>query len=565
MAFHIEAGSLDAALDHLESQGDSDILPPAFEISAIRHGWDWLKPFLADSDLDLWRTGPLRQCLSPKQGLGLRLATQLDPVDALLTTAIVIQSGPAFEAARLPPEEDTVHSYRFDPELPNGRLFRSQFNFTSFRDRSLEMATDAGFVLMTDISDFYPRIYIHRVENSLRAALQPTDDAARVLIKFLSQWNQSISYGLPIGMAAFRLIAEVTIGDIDQALAAEGFQFCRYSDDFRIFATTESEARSALAFLAKTLAENHGLTLQGAKTEIVPADEFLDRFSWSEQAQEMSSMQAHLAALLREMGLDSYDLPSFSKLPESLISQLKEGNAWKLLEEQFAEGHPDLRIVRFALHQVAWSGLPDEDGLIVDHISKIDSLFPDAIWAATSNSEMDADEISELGTRLLALLETPVFGHLEFFRAWVLSVFAEDPRWDHVQDVQAQHRLKPDSFTRSAAALALGASGAAHWFRSRRSQLSLMDPWERRAFLAGAVCLPKDERKHWYASVAPGLNKLETAVVNWAKSNPIALRSRVLPNVSKQPTSDLPALSVDRSTTNEFAPPETRDVDDIPF
>nr|MDQ2737045.1 RNA-directed DNA polymerase [Pseudomonadota bacterium] len=564
--FHVVPDSLDAALEHLESQGDSDILPPAFEISAIRHGWDWLKPFLVESDLDVWRTGALRQCLAPKQGLGLRLATQLDPLDALLTTAIVIQSGQKLEAARLPPEDAIVHSYRFDSGLPNGRLFRSDFSFTSFRDRSLELAKDAGFVLLTDISDFYPRVYIHRVENSLRAALQPTDDAARVLIKLFSQWNQSISYGLPVGMAAFRLIAEVTISDVDQALAAEGFQFCRYSDDFRIFTANESDARAALAFLAKTLAENHGLTLQAAKTEIVTAEEFLDRFSWSEQAQEMSSMQANLAALLNKMGLDSYDLPSFSRLPESLISELKEVNVWRLLEEQFGEEHPDLRTIRFALRQIAWSELPDEDCLILDHIAKIDSLFADAIWASTSNRHLEADEISALGTRLFALLKSPVFGHLEFFRAWVLSVFAEDPRWDHVQEVQAQHRLNADSFTRSAAALALGGSGADHWFRTRRSQLSLMDPWERRAFLAGAVCLPKDERKHWYASVGPGLNKLETAVVDWAKTNPIPLRSRVLPNVSERSASDLPAPSVEPPALDEFAPRQSGDTDiDIPF
>jgi len=36
MAFHVDPDALDAALEHLESQGDSDILPPAFEISAIR-------------------------------------------------------------------------------------------------------------------------------------------------------------------------------------------------------------------------------------------------------------------------------------------------------------------------------------------------------------------------------------------------------------------------------------------------------------------------------------------------------------------------------------------------
>jgi hypothetical protein len=36
-----------------------------------------------------------------------------------------------------------------------------------------------------------------------------------VLNKLLSQWNQSISYGLPVGTSAIRLVAEVAINDVD--------------------------------------------------------------------------------------------------------------------------------------------------------------------------------------------------------------------------------------------------------------------------------------------------------------------------------------------------------------
>src|SRR3954447_10494523 len=102
MSFHLEPSALDRALEHLEQHGDSDILPPAFELQAIRHVWDSERQRLAKSDLDGWTVGPRRRCLSPKQHLGLRVATQLDPVDALLTTALVIQVGDQLEAVRLP-------------------------------------------------------------------------------------------------------------------------------------------------------------------------------------------------------------------------------------------------------------------------------------------------------------------------------------------------------------------------------------------------------------------------------------------------------------------------------
>jgi Reverse transcriptase (RNA-dependent DNA polymerase) len=528
MAFRLALATLDLALDHLESQGDSDILPPAFEIAAIRHAWSELGPRLADTDLDTWHVGPRRQCLAPKQRLGLRIATQLDPLDSLLTTGLVIEAGQRLENTRIGRDEGVVHSHRFELGLGHGRLFSPAFSFRSFRERSLELVDEgAEYVLLTDISDFYPRLYHHRVENALRSALEPDTGPARVILKFLNQWSQSISYGLPVGAAAFRLIAEVTLDDVDQALAAEGYTFCRYSDDYRVFVDSERDARAALAFLAQILAVNHGLTLQEAKTEILPAQTFRDRFRWSEQDQATTSLQENLYELLQQVGIDTYDLPDFDSLPEELIAEIEQANVWQLLAEQLRLDRPDARTVRFALQQIVWWGLHDEDGIILDGIAELAALFPEAIRGATASHELDLNEMQSVGKRLLELVDHPTFAHLEYFRAWILSVFAESPDWNHSPQLQNIHRQHTDSFTRSAATRALGVSGIDHWFRSRRGDLFLMDPWERRAFLAGAASLPSDERRHWYASVRQRLSPLEVAVVDWAKEVPQGTRRAV--------------------------------------
>lgn len=558
MAFHLDSSALDFALEHLESQGDSDILPPAFEIAAIRHSWDRLRPQLADTDLDTWQTGARRRCLAPKQRLGLRVATQLDPLDALLTTALVVQVGERLEAVRLARDAEIVHSHRYEAGLAHSRLFSPDFTFRSFRDRSLGLVQEgSGFVLLTDISDFYPRLYLHRVDNALRSALQPDDGAARVLIKFLTQWNQSISYGLPVGAGAFRLVAEVTINDVDHALAAEGYTFCRYSDDFRVFVASEREARQALAFLAKILSDNHGLTLQEAKTEIVSAEDFTKRFSWREQDNATASMQEHLATLLAEVGIDTYDLPNFDDLPEELAAEIEKANVWQLLRDQLDSERPDVATIRFALQQIEWWGLRDEEGTILDSIAKLSSLFSDAVRAATASAELTAEDMQTVAKQLLELVDDPVFGHLEYFRVWILSVFAQSPDWNHSPKLQAVHRNYSDSFTHSAATLALGVAGVDYWFRSRREELFLMDPWERRAFLAGAACLHSDERKHWYTSIRPRLTDLERAVVDWAKTEPQGTRRAAPPQPdeaadTRQPDQVWSTLSADAD-------------DDIPF
>ena len=83
--------SLDWALQHALSKGDTDIFPRAFEFQAIDSNWDEVRDCLANQDILSWTSRPLRQCLSPKRRYGFRIATQLDPLDFLIFSALVYE------------------------------------------------------------------------------------------------------------------------------------------------------------------------------------------------------------------------------------------------------------------------------------------------------------------------------------------------------------------------------------------------------------------------------------------------------------------------------------------
>jgi hypothetical protein len=53
--------------------------------------------------------------------------------------------------------------------------------------------------------------------------------------------------------------------------------------------------------MARVLSNNHGLTLQGAKTELIPASEFIERFRWSEQDEVTGTIQENLHERLRSL------------------------------------------------------------------------------------------------------------------------------------------------------------------------------------------------------------------------------------------------------------------------
>ena len=75
----------------------------------------------------------------------------------------------------------------------------------------------------------------------------------------LGRWRAGQSFGLSVGPSASRLIAEVAVHDVDQAMLGERLTFARYIDDFRIFCTSKKDAYMALATLADILWKNHGL------------------------------------------------------------------------------------------------------------------------------------------------------------------------------------------------------------------------------------------------------------------------------------------------------------------
>ena len=158
--------SLDWALEHALSRGDTDILPQAFEFHAVKHDWESTRNYLLGQDILQWTARPLRRCLSPKRRYGFRIATQLDPLDFLILGALVYEIGSDVEADRL--DDDYVVSCRFQPSKDGG-LFDPNIGYGTFLDHAASIAKSEGFshVVLTDIADFFPRLYLHRVEGAL--------------------------------------------------------------------------------------------------------------------------------------------------------------------------------------------------------------------------------------------------------------------------------------------------------------------------------------------------------------------------------------------------------------
>ena len=132
---------------------------------------------------------------------------------------------------------------------------------------------------ITDIADFYPPIYQHRLVNAVQAACGNSfQDHVRVLEKMLMRLSENVSYGIPIGPPASRLLGEAILIDVDSTLLSFGVEFVRFTDDYVIFSDTPEDAEYGIRALGETLFTNHGLTLQTAKTKILKGTEYVDQY-----------------------------------------------------------------------------------------------------------------------------------------------------------------------------------------------------------------------------------------------------------------------------------------------
>lgn len=291
------------SLEHVIRHGDTDIFPYPFEFEFLREKKEEVADALAAENTATFRPLSSLDSLVPKSRHGFRVAHQLYPTDAIVLLAAIVSIGQQIEAARGHGDRPGF-SYRFAPSA-DFEMFAPYCRYGNWlhHQHDLTLFADEGHythVVEADISDFYQRIYHHRLENGLLDAAGDIPET-RLIRSFLRDIRARQSFGIPVGGNATRLLAELSLVDIDRALSGEGYEFTRYVDDFRIFIRADQDPYNALAFLADNLWAGEGLSLTSAKTRVVPFEQYrehLDLFSGEDTAQaEQSAAERLLYAI----------------------------------------------------------------------------------------------------------------------------------------------------------------------------------------------------------------------------------------------------------------------------
>jgi hypothetical protein len=517
----LSENALDWTLRHAINFGDTDAFPLPFEYRAIEHDWAALRSFLSSANILDWKVRPLRTLLAPKARYGFRVITQLDPLDFLVFGATVREIGSDLEKRRVPVSEQVVFSHRFLPSV-NGQLFDT-LGYSAFQDRTRMILKEKApaYVATADIADFYPRIYHHRLKGALEAAT-PKSSHVGAIMTLLAGWNNTETFGIPVGNSPVRLLAEIAISDVDEALLGSNISFVRFNDDYRLFAANVTEAYRALAFLATFLFRNHDLTLQPQKTMVLTSGDFQKRFLPSPEDHELASLEQRFDDLVADLGLaNPYEPIIYDDLEDDQKNMVDSMNLAELFIEQVHDEAVDIPLVRFLLRRLGQLA----DAAVIDHaLDNLDKLYPvfaDIIEYA-GRVALTGERRKHIGKRILDLLDHSIVSELEYHRLWGFHLFAESTDWDNEASLPTLLANARDPMSRRELILAMARANQRYWFQSQWRYLANEAPWQRRAMIAGFSCLPPDPRKHLYKSIEPQLDPLELAVMRWARNKPLA-------------------------------------------
>lgn len=483
----LTAVELDAALSYVEADGASDFFPQPFEIAALRHSWSRVRPALEAVDLLSYQARECFEMTAPKQRCLVRPVHLLDPVDCLLYTGLTFRLAASIETKRSSYQSDRVFSCHFDPSAIGKRdTFVSDWAGHSSRLKAL--AEYHEYVGATDIVDFFPRVYLHRLENSISAV---SGDAlgTKAIMRLVETWSHGTSYGLPTGPRASNYLAEALLIEVDEYLLSCDIEFVRWVDDYWIFGDSEADVVSGLFRLGERLNQTQGLSLNPAKTRIRTSETFSEKVIQREDP----------VAVLKEkiLSIASGDGNPYAKIDyDSLNYEQKEAvdglDVRSTLEGALDRDLVDLKSVKFILTFMSAFRRPDLVHLVLDNLPR---LLPVADSVAKFFDALDdAEEAAhaDIGSRIMDYINSASFVP-DFQAMWLLDPFTKSTNWNNTLGLRRLARDATNRFVRRQAILGLRQIGDRSALLDAKSALDDRRDWEQRAILHACSRLPKDE------------------------------------------------------------------------
>ncbi len=456
---------------------------------------------------------------------GFRYGTQIDPLWNAYLLALVLSIADDIEAARIKKDKNCIFSYRYEYDKEKHSLFDKQLNWSEFNKQAVKLAKDHSVILKCDISNFYPSVYHHRIENALRKATTNTEVVRRILI-LLSKISKGVSYGLPVGGPAARILSELLLNRVDRLLLSEGISFCRYADDYVISADSVESAYAQLIFLCEKLHENEGLAIQKSKTQILTSKEFLSLSEFNELEEKEESDQQEINFLKLRLFYDPYSETATEDY-EQLKSELIKFDIIGMLSKEISKSRINQALTKRLINAVKFLNPPQKKAAILsifqskddENKSNLDILYPVfpsiIILCRSIIKDLDDDTKQIIFTTLRNLIKNESYiTKVPVNLAYAVRILSLDKSEETDFALGTAYKSEDNPIILSDIVLAMAQRDCDFWISDKLKSYGALSRWEKRSLFLSSYILG-DEGHHWREKFKDELSEVDKLLIAW--------------------------------------------------
>lgn len=513
------------SLFNIIRHGDTDIFPFPFERylfeEKLEETLDILDTYHENIENAIALSPPLTVVeLSQVGYYGFRKATLIEPFWNAYFLGLVISIADEIERKRIKEEENNVFSYRYQWDESSGSLFKNT-TWIDYKKQCIEFSREYGYVLQTDISNFYPRINHHKLENELKR-IDPDNKVTKNIMRLLSEFTGTISYGLPVGGPASRILSELALNHTDYHLKARDIVFCRYADDYTIFCENESEAYKNLILLSKKLS-NDQLSLQKDKTKIMSSDEYREIHLFLDPQPNSEVSEDEQKLLNISIRFDPYSATAIEDY-EILKEAVREIDIIGILSREVNKTRIDQTVTKQAInsikaltseHQVqAIKILLDQNNLVT-----LSPVFTSIMRAVRSiYEELNSEGQDLVDSSLITLFNIDSFlTKIEMNVSYMMQILSirhsaeKEALFIRLFETPINHLIKRQII------VAMSNWNCHYWLVDIKNNFTTLTNWERRAIIYASYFLG-DEGKHWREHNKNLISKEEKLIKDWCSN-----------------------------------------------
>lgn len=508
--------SIEFAKEHIIKYTDSDFFPKSPIFETLWKVWPQIRNYLLNTEISEFETIIPKTFAAPKSKGGYRIVHRLEPMNAIVYTALAYMIADKIEAARMPKEQKIACSYRITTSR-EGEFFENRKGYNDYSEKSKELSNKYQFVLQTDITDFYNQIYVHRLQNAIETADSSLREISYEIERFIIKLNSGSTKGIPVGPIASIVFSEALMADIDNFISNKDFEFTRYVDDIRIFSNDKRDLDKILEELTQYLYEQHRLNLSSSKTEIFESNQFLAYELNNPEEIEIQKRHKYLIEATEEMA-ELFDYPNFifekielEDLPNEKQVRIKYKALQELLIQIINTKKFNLGLIRHVLKQARTWRCRSIIDLVIDNLS----FFTPAIREVCLylDSVITKDFVEKHKDKIFTIITNSEAMNKAFVKYWINWLITKNI--NYFDKLFFQEYLKTqDDFWKIRRNIILK---NITFINTLKINYDNYDLWTRLEILQGIQLLPTKEKNAFLASRANGMKTTEDFMIKAIK------------------------------------------------